>query len=71
MAVSIKKDYWDPEILKSSEESPCQQSLQCIFYVVKFRVEKKESQKRDFELSNIFVEHALHVAWIQFSTQVK
>jgi len=31
----------------------------------------QESQKRDFELSNIFVEHALHVAWIQFSTQVK
>ena len=31
----------------------------------------QESQKRDFELSNIFVEHALHVAWLQFSTQVK
>ena len=46
MAVSIKKDYiWDPEILKSSEESPCQQSLQCIFYVVKFRVVKKDSAR--------------------------
>ena len=31
----------------------------------------QELGKKDFELSNIFVDHALHVAWIQFSTQIK